>query len=194
MKKSLRLAILMMGFVLGFSSRAAVTFTAGGGEVAPGNFSVTITVNSDLSPPVNYWGNAGFNLVWDASVLSLQGMLVDVTGSPLPITSDNFFSPSVGQLNFTWFAAGDGYQVANGSTLFSVNFTAVGGIGTSTLLSFTSLANIALTDVDGNSLTFTSPSGINGLIQVVPEPVDYALGLFAMIVVGTSRLLNKGLF
>jgi len=102
--------------------------------------------------------------------------------------SGNFNSPALGQLNFNWFVASQGYQVPNGSTLFTVNFTAIGDVGDSTALSFASgsIANIGLTDVNGNNFTFTVPTGANGLIQVVPEPVDYALGIFGMIVLGTA--------
>jgi hypothetical protein len=133
-----------------------------------------------------FWGNAGFNLVWNDAVLTLQATPVDLTGSPLPLGLGNFFSPSSGQLNFTWAnPSGTGYQVPDGSTLFSVKFTATGAAGSSTTLSFANIANIGLTDASGNNPTSTTPTGVNGLIQVVPEPVNYALGLFAVIFVGS---------
>jgi len=190
MRRGIIILAAMISLVVGStSSPAAVSYTAGSADVAQGNFSVAITVSSDLAEPVNYWGNAGFNLVWDQNVLELQPTLVSVTGSPLPISPGNFFSPNGGQLNFTWtWLENDpeGWQVANGSTLFTVNFTAIGDVGDSTALSFTSVANIGLTDVNGGNFTPILPTSLDGLIQVVPEPVDYALGVFGMIVLGTS--------
>lgn len=77
----------------------------------------------------------------------------------------------------------------NGSTLFTVNFTAAGGVGSSTSLSFNTLARIALDDSFGNNLSYTDPSFSIGEVSVVPEPVNMALGIFGgvLLVVTLAR-------
>jgi len=165
---------------------AVITFNAGTATVSPGgNVSVPITVSSSVTPPSTFWGNAGFYLVWNDTVLTLQATPVDLTGTPLPITTANFNNPNSGELRFSWFS-GTGVEVANGSTLFTVQFTANGAPGSSTALSFTMLNQIGLTDSSGNNLVFTTPAGVNGQIDVVPEPVNVALGLFAIVFLGAA--------
>jgi hypothetical protein len=184
------LAGVLVAFVWGSPSlHAGIIFTAGTESVGPsGNLSLPITVGSTLDSSVN-WGNAGFNLTWDSSVLILQPTIVGgLTGSPLPLGLSNFNSPSAGQLNFTWTASDFGDPVANGSTLFTVNFTAVGALGTSTSVSFANIANIGLEDASGNGLGLATPTGMNGNVTVVPEPINWALGLFACVFIGGAAV------
>jgi hypothetical protein len=182
------------------SSHAAVspiTFSAGTETVSPfgnGYVSVPITVSSTLTGNDVYWLNTSFNLTWNSSVLVLQStspLSVSLNGSPLSLTlNGNFGNPSAGQLNFTWSDLVNfvGAQVPNGSTLFTVNFKAVGAWGSSTAISFGSVAQINLTDSTGQDFTQVTPAFVNGGVTVVPEPINWALGLFACAFIGSSTV------
>lgn len=191
--KTGKVILVMMGALvasicLSPSLHAGVIFTSGTETVGPGgNVSVPITVTSDLTPPSVNWLNAGFHLTWDSSVLILQPTQVSLNGSPLPLVLGDF-SSSAGVLNFTWSAADTGTPVPNGSTLFAVSFTAVGGLGISTTLSFNTLATIGLDDSVGNNFTSTIPTFSAGGVTVVPEPINWALGLFACVCIGGATV------
>ena len=163
------------------SLQAGIIFTAGNETVGPGGSgSVPITVSSTLTS--EGWLNAGFRLAWNQNVLTLQPPVI-VAGSALPLSAaGNFDSSTPGTLVFTWYS-GTGVQVPDGSTLCTLDFTAVGGSGSSTSVSFTSVDQILFSD-----FTFTSPTGADGRLTVVPEPINRALGLFACLFLGTATV------
>ena len=184
---------VLMAAVWGSPSlHAGIIYTAGTETVGPGgNVSVPITVSSALTGNDVYWTAAGFHLTWNSSVLNLQStspISVSLSGTPLgSLTLGNFGSPNAGQLNFSWFSgAATGYQVPDGSTLFTVEFTAVGG--PSTTVSFDTVSDIAFTDSTGSDLTIRTPTWNNGGVSVVPEPINWALGLFACVFIGGAAV------
>ena len=185
----LKLAVVLMAAMLVSPAlHAGIIFSAGGTQsVGPGgSVSVPITVSYDAGTSGN-WINAGFHVTWDNSVLNLQSttpLSVSVAGSPLnPLDLGNFSNPAVGELDFTWFN-GVGVPVTGGSTLFTVNFTAIGSFPSSTSVSFSTPDTMQLYDSLGHDLGTFDPTAQNGRINVVPEPVNWALGLFACVFIG----------
>jgi hypothetical protein len=152
-----------------------------------GTVSIPIVVSSTQSS-LN-WVNAGFTLTWNSSVLNLQATPYSLTGSPLAgtgVTPPVFVTSTPGQLIFTWFdqtSADLGIAVPDGTTLFTVNFQAVGNSGSSTALSATDVAPIVFAD-----FTSTQPSFPPGSVTIVPEPINWALGSFACLFIGGAIL------
>jgi hypothetical protein len=179
-------AAFMAWVCLSPSLQAGIIFQAGSAIVGTGDdFSVPITVSVSPDLASKTWRNAGFDLTWDSSVLILQPTIVGgLPGSPLPLTLGNFSKTSEGGLSFTWTATGPPYPgVSDGSTLFTVNFKAVGAAGSSTSLSGANVAGILFGD-----FTATTPSFQLGNVTVVPEPINWALGLFACVFIGGATI------
>jgi hypothetical protein len=192
--KTGRIVLVLTGVLVAFvwlspALHAGIIFAAGTETVGPGgNVSVPITAgySSPTSEASGNWINAGFNLLWSQGVLNLQLTPVTLTGSPLPLTTGNFNSLP-GELRFTWSdSTGFGSAVPDGSTLFTVNFIAVGGPGSSTPVNFTTPDTIGL--LASGSLTFIDPTGSPGQVSVIPEPINWALGLFACVLIGSATV------
>jgi hypothetical protein len=195
MKTSIRSLLRVVGgcVLLSPPLQAAITYNVGSTTVAPGDsFSVAITVSPTATGTYTYWANAGFNLSWDPTVLTLQPTPVNISGSPLPLSTaspllgGNFSSPNAGELRFSWADLSRAAQVPDGSTIFTVNFTATEEANRSTALSFVpgSLANVWLVDSSRTKVTFETPSLIVGQINVVPEPVNCALAVLGCVFLG----------
>lgn len=110
-----------------------------------GNFSGA--QNSTVSVPVtvtNFNGVAGFqfSVSWDPAVATLNG----VSGfalTDLNAASFNLLNLSSGQLSVVWLDGSlTGQTLANGATLFNLNFTLIGSPGSSTALQFTNTPTI----------------------------------------------------
>ena len=165
---------------------AGVICTAGSGNdtVAP-NGSVIIPIT--VSGFANLEG-AQFSLSWNAGgqVLSFQG----VVGVNSAISAGSAFGlPGIGYVpvnTLTWlWSSGTPVSVADNTAIFSLEFTASGSAGASTAVSFGNTPTpIRVFDVNG-PLSFT---GNNDNVNVVPEPVNWALGLFACVFIGSATV------
>ena len=153
------------------ASRAAVSFTAGSpNQTAPQNSVAIVPVTVSGFDNVTSFQ---FTLVWDPGVITFQS-LGSTFGVP-GLSSANFGNPAADRLTVSWDTF-PGVSVANGSTLFSVNYTAVGSIGSQTAISFGT--SPVAPEVTQNAL-LSQFVGIPGSLEVVPEPVNVALSLFA---------------
>jgi hypothetical protein len=163
---------------------ATVTFTAAN-EIAQQNGPVTVDIDVSGFTTVSTFQ---FTLEWDPGVLSFvsEGNFAGLA----QFGGGNFgnASASSGRLTVSWddpnfFTDGGGVSLANGSTLFSVNFTAVGSTGFHSAIDFTdSIATREVTQ-QGNPSIF---NGISGSVDItpVPEPCVAALGLMALGALG----------
>lgn len=161
------------------SSRAAVMFTAGTESVASGG---------DVSVPISVSGFTAvsafqFTLSWDTAVLTLNPTTPVTVSSFLAGGITTTGTPEAGKLTFIWEAVTQA-TIADDNTIFWVEFSASGGVGTSTALSFIDVPTARL--VTFFDTTEETPVTIDGSISVVPEPANYALGLFAGILSGTA--------
>jgi hypothetical protein len=155
------------------------TFTAGTETVDPGgSVSVPITVQ-------NFQNVDGvqFSLTWNSGLLTLQPTPV---GGLIPSLSGGTFGPGTGALTWAWFNIA-GVTVVDGTAIFSVQFTASGTPGETTV-SFgdTPTPRLAVL-LDG---TFGVPFTVNGNVTVVPEPINWALGLFACVFIGGAASVS----
>lgn len=183
--------VLLASACISPSLHAGIIYTAGSDIVSQnGIVSVPITVSVTPDLASKNWLNAGFTLTWDSSVLSLQTtspVSVSLGNSGLPLNLGNFgwSSSSPGALVFSWFFSSfPGSQVTDGSTLFTVNFTAIGSNGSSTALNATTpIDTIIFSDFSSSAPTFVA-----GQVTVVPEPIGWALGLFACVFVGGATV------
>lgn len=156
------------------------TFTAGTETVVSGSsVSVPITVTGFSS-----LAGAQFTLTWDTGVLTLQPTPVGGLNPALSIGSA-FGTPSAGTLTWLWYNQA-GATVAGGTAVFSVQFTATGAAGTSSAIMFgdtPTLRGVSFADLsEGTPITY------DGRITVVPEPVNWALGLFACVFIGSATV------
>ena len=156
-------------------------------SVYPGGaLSVPIVVSSDQ--PLN-WLNTGFTITWNSSVLNLQATPFTL-GSMFAGATAPVYSASAGQLVFSWYDQSSGLTgiaVPNGSTLLTLNFQAVGdwgNYGNSTILSGTNLASIVFTDFSSTTNVSFPP----GSVTIIPEPIDWAFGLFACLFIGGATV------
>lgn len=187
MKKSLRLAILMMGLALGFSSRAAVTFTAGTETVSLGG---TVSVPVMVSGFVDVSGFQ-FTLSWSAAELSLDATTPITISSALSSAGTaDFNTLTPGRLTFIW-DTGTALTLTDNSTIFTMLFLAHGTVGTSTGLSFSdapTIRGVTFADLTEGTIANGLMITVNGGVTVVPEPVHLALGCFAGILSGTAGI------
>jgi len=164
-----------------------IAFTAGNETVDPGGYVyVPITV-SDFA---NVLG-ASFSLSWSSGVLNYVGtgnynsQLAAVGLAPGSFNLD----PASGNLGFAWSdSSSSGQTLGDGTTIFTVEFQAVGAGGTSSPISFgdtPTLRDVFLGPLPG---TEGIPGTTNGLVTVVPEPVNWALGLFACVFIGSATV------
>jgi hypothetical protein len=161
------------------------TFTAGTAAVDSGSsVSVPITV-SDFSSVIG----AQFTLSWSAGVLQYVG-----TGdynsqlSAVGLSAGSFGTPGSGTLTFVWFDTTtnqvSGTTLTAGTIIFSVQFTAIGALGSSTPVSFGDVPTAK--DVMFPDLSEVTPFIANGGVNVIPEPVNWALGLFVCVFIGVA--------
>jgi hypothetical protein len=171
----------MLAVFLGFSpqSHAAVVLTAGGGSAGD-----TVAPGGTLTIPIYVSGFSGlktlqFSLTWDNGMLSYQ------THGPADTAIGGFptFGPltPVNTLTFAWVNTSP-QTLADGSALFTVSFTAGSSVG-STALNF------------GGTIKASDASGVVSVTTVadqimvaVPEPVNWALGLFACVFIGGTTV------
>jgi hypothetical protein len=169
------------------SSHAAVLFTAGSGQVTPSeSFSVPITV-SGFTEVTSFQ----YSLAWDPAVLQFSSVgdfgLVYLTSGTFGTTET-----ASGTLTVAWDDVDlAGKNLPDDSSIFNMNFTAVGGQGSSSFIWFTNVPTALEVTVDLVPVAFNS---MDGSVNVVPEPINIALGAFAGLFVGASalrRVLNK---
>jgi hypothetical protein len=181
-------AALVAPICLSPSLHAAVapTFTASQQTVGPGG---TVYVQITASGFTDLLG-AGFSLSWNSGVLQYVG---SVLNSQLAAAGTYIFNASGGNLGFLWSddtsPPGSGTTLSSGGTVFTMQFTAIGGIGTSSTITF----GDSPTERDVLFFDYTEISGpdvptINGGVTVVPEPVNWALGLFACVFIGGATV------
>jgi hypothetical protein len=156
------------------SLHAALIFTAGSGKVTPGGLITVPIVASGSSPD---WVSAQFTLVWDSGVLTIDSF---VLGGLLPSAA---FAKTTGV--FSWFDNVNdppGVAVSDPYTMLSVTFKAAtdAPLGPYTISFSTPEVGFAA----GPETPFT----VNGSIEVVPEPVNWALGLFACVFTGAATV------
>ena len=130
---------------------------------------VPITVRGSAAKA---WISTDLTLEWNQAVLTFKA--VDTQS---PFSSGSLFnSGTAGSLGFSWFS-GTGATVTDPATLFTVTFTAANNAASDpTTLGFLQTATREVAFLD---TTWTTPDTISGVITVVPEPVNCALGLFA---------------
>jgi hypothetical protein len=185
MKRRLILAVLMTGWALGFSSRAAVTFTAGT-ETVPlgGTVSVPVTVSGFVEV-----SGFQFTLTWSATELSLDATTPITVSSALSSAGiADFNTQTPGRLTFIW-DTGTALPLTDQITVFTMLFLANGPVGTSTQLSFSdtpTVRSVTFDDLTEGTIANGLMITVNGGVTVVPEPVPLALGCFAGILAGTA--------
>src|SRR5436190_6538590 len=190
-------AVVIAGFLFlaPFSLRAAtVTFSAAN-EIAQQNSAFSLPIDVSGFSTVSSFQ---FTLQWDPGVLTFasEGNFANIGG----FTSGNFGTASVssGKLTVSWddpnFATdGGGVSLADGSSLFSLNFTATGNTGLHSDVDFVDVPTAREVTIQGNLETFFSVSG--GVdVTPVPEPSIAALGCLGLAVTvrGFARRIRAG--
>jgi len=160
-----------------------IAFTAGNETVGPGgtvNVPITVSSFSDVI-------GAGFSLSWNSGVLQYVGTGNYNSTLAAAGLSGTCFSFVNGNLGFSWTdTLAPGQTLADGTTIFTVQFTAIGGPS--------SPVNFADTPTSRDVLFFggseVTPNTTNGLVTVtaVPEPINWALGLFACVFIGGATV------
>jgi len=164
----------------------SAVFTSVGGSVSPGgSVSVPITV-SDFNDVTSFQ----FTLQWDSNVLQYSSTgnygLAGLVGGSFGYLAPNRLTVGWDDPNAV------GVTVPSGTTIFSVNFNAVGSPGSSSLIDFTDDPTRREVSVLFSVADFGQTAGT---VEVVPEPVNLALGAFGCVLVGTAafrRLRHKG--
>jgi hypothetical protein len=164
------------------------TFSAGGNQYPNvGSINVPITVVSDFTT----LQGVQFSLQWTPGVLQYVGTgnynSTLTTAGPFLWSADNVAS---GLLGFVWADnTVSGQTLSDGAPIFTVQFNVIGGIGTSSPISFVGKppgpTAMGASDIDFNDLAI---NGVDGLVTVVPEPINWALGLFACVFVGSATV------
>lgn len=177
------------------TARAAViTFTAADSSAPPSSPVVVPVSVNDFNDVLLFQ----FTIEWNPSIVQFSSVanLANLPG----FTVGNFGTGSTGsgRLTVSW-DDGDlsGEDLANGAKLFDINFTTLGGIGSSTPVQFTDNPTPRLVGVNmGGTVTPATFAQDDGSITVVPEPVNTALGVFGAILAGGMigrRFLGKHL-
>ena len=183
-------ASIAVALLLPVSTKAdflPVGFAAGTGAetgIPGGTVTVPITVEnfSDLY-------GAQFTLTWDSSKLT-SATVVGVNPALSSGTTQTDVS-TPGQLGFLWFGGGTGATITGGAAVFSVQFSMSPGLsgGATIPLLFGDgpiAREVTFSDFSagdpGNGLMITT----DGLVTAVPEPVNYALVLFATSFLGAG--------
>ena len=179
-----QLFLLAILFICRLSPAAIVTFTAGN-ETAPPASPVTVAIT--VTGFNDVYGFS-FSLQWNPSVVQFNS-IANLASLPGFDSGDfNTTQTSSGRLGVLWNDDNlSGETLANASKLFDLNFTTVGAAGTSTPLAFSNdpVARDVVVIINGMPTQATF-SGIDGSLAVVPEPINVALGVFAVIFAGMT--------
>jgi hypothetical protein len=166
-------------------SHAALTLTAGSGNdiVSPGGtliIPITVTGFTDLR-------GVSFTLTWTSGVLSYQSHTA-ANGLLGGIPSFGG-TPSSGTLAFAWVGgsagAGNGVTLNDNTALFSVTFTGGSTLGPTAINFSSSPTVIQAIAADGSVVPVNT---VSDQVTVVPEPINWALGLFACGFVGSATV------
>ena len=154
------------------------TFIAGNATVGPGgNVTVPITVTG-------FAGVAGiqFSLTWNSGLLTLQPTAA--TGLLATTGFSNFRTSTPGTLSGVWFTSGSLTEPDN-TVILDVQFTASATPGETAL----TWGNVPTPLEAANTDNSGVPPTVNGsVIVAVPEPVNWALGLFACVFIGGATV------
>ena len=163
---------------------AAVTFAAGGGNVARGSLATVAVQVSGFGGVTTFQ----FTMQWDPSALQFNS--VGSFGLPeLDLGKFNTSSAtSAGVLTVSWDdPLAVGTVLADGSVIFAVQFTAVGAIGSSAQVSFSDsiaerevTANLVVVPFVGQlgTVAIEAPVGQDPVISWgVPSPLSYGTAL-----------------
>lgn len=156
--------------------QAAVVFTAGDETVLPGGsvgVPVSVTGFTDVT-------TFQFSLHWDEDVLQYSS--VGSHGLP-SLSGGNFGTGDValGTLTVSWNY--DPTGVLDDSIIFAVNFTALGAAGTQSAITFDGTPTPWEVTVNYGIADYGS---VNGNVTVVPEPVNFALAVFGLLLAGRA--------
>lgn len=179
--------LIVSTFLMSISGFAQVTLSIGS-VIAPKNATIEIPVTV-----TNFDSITGFQLSfgWNGDILEYTG----ITNFNLDKQENvDEFNPSSGALGILWWANDPdvGYSVADGTSIFSLNFNVIGEIGDTTILAWTDdpmeleVINVALqavplnlnegmviVDEESSVIPFTTD---NISIRIVPNPCkDYCL-------------------
>jgi len=145
----------------------------------PFNLPVTISGFNDVS-------GAQFSLAWDAGVIQYVSVTPN-SGMGSFFTFNETQAVTGGQLGFLWEPASAGPETyADGTPIFSIQFTTVGAAGAQSAISFTddpTARHVSVNLQDPNVFDFSGSDP--GNISVVPEPVNLALAVFACAFIAT---------
>jgi len=185
LRRTLRLASLSLAGALAISllsspSAQAVLFTAGSASVAPNDtFNLPVTV-SDFADVTSFQ----FSLSWDTGVLQFNSVGDFGMGTVAGMFGLTFTNQ--GKLGFGWDPqSGSPETYPSGTTVFTIQFTAVGPAGSHSYLNFTDDPTLRDVTVNFDAVPFTSQFGD---VQVIPEPVTSALCVFAGLLGGIGLL------
>jgi hypothetical protein len=180
------LVILLTGLLLLARSAEAAVITFSAGDETVGTSSpvaVPITV-SGFTDVVTFQ----FTLSWEPGVV--QYLSVGNFGlSGLTAASFGTTQVDSGILTVSWDDATLlGQDLVTGSKLFDLNFITASSPG-NTLVSFTGIpAGLEVSTIAGSNITAQTFNPIAGSVNVVPEPINIALGVFAGLFAGTTTL------
>lgn len=163
--------------------QAAIIFSAGTEFVGPGgSVNVPISVSGFTSLQ-----DAQFSLQWTSGVLQYVGTgNYNSTLTGVGLFGWNVVDAASGHLGFFWNdSTTAGQMLADGTTIFTVQLNAIGGIGTSSLISFVDSPTERSATVGFTDVTISTQ---DGQVTVVPEPINWALGLFACVFVGGATV------
>jgi hypothetical protein len=181
--------VLVVLLLVARPAQAAITFTAGSAQVAPGqSYNVPITV-SGFTDVVGFQ----FTLQWDPNVLqfsSVTGLgLAGLTyiGLDDPVYQDDNFGTQLTSVGKLTVSRNNSAQTVNdGTSIFAINYTAVGVAGQLTSILF--VDDLMMREVFLSGLSPVEFASTPGNVSVVPEPTDIALGIFAGLFAGTTTL------
>jgi hypothetical protein len=154
------------------------TLIAGNATVLPGgtvSVPITVTGFTDVT-------GIQFSLTWNSGLLTLlqptpTGLLA-TTGFSL------FGTDTPGTLTCAWIDL-SGLTEPDNTTILSVQFTASATLGQTALTWGSDPTKLLVSNTDNNGV----PPTVNGsVIVAVPEPVNWALGLFACVFIGTGTV------
>jgi len=163
---------------------AVITFIAGDETVGLSSpVAVPITVNgfTDVT-------TVQFTLEWDSAVIQY----LSVGNFVLPgMTASSFGTgeAAAGTLTVSWDDPDIlGETLSSGAKIFDINYISAGSAGL-TDVSFTgSVVPLEVTTRVGDDFIVQDFVGSPGSVNVVPEPINIALGVFAGLFVGATTL------
>lgn len=165
---------LALAFLSVPATMSAAVFTLGNVSGTPGS-DVTVPLTTSGFTRTD-WSGAEFTVTWEPSVLTYKS-------HSTPLFSGALFEPSTG--GFSWSTGGQ-TTVPNGSTIFQVTFTiaSTASVGSYEVGFHQDYPPLVVFD----DLSTETPLTTAGSIEAVPEPVNYALMLFACAFAGFSGI------